>query len=115
MTVDSASSANKTETMTWVGDCQTGHLQLIDQTLLPNELKFIECRDVESVWEAIKNAPRSRRAGDRNRGGLWVRDWLAIRRRFIGRSSARGCQVSGDQSSDGGQFILGVESDAGSV
>ena len=54
MTVDSASSANKTETMTWVGDCQTGHLQLIDQTLLPNELKLIECRDVESVWEAIK-------------------------------------------------------------
>ena len=40
MTVDSASSANKTETMTWVGDCQTGHLQLIDQTLLPNCLLY---------------------------------------------------------------------------
>lgn len=39
--------------MTWVGDAQ-GHLEMIDQTLLPNELKRIECRDVETVWEAIK-------------------------------------------------------------
>ena len=27
---------------------------MIDQTLLPNELKLIDCRDVETVWEAIK-------------------------------------------------------------
>lgn len=31
-----------------------GYLQLIDQTLLPGELRQIACRDVETVWEAIK-------------------------------------------------------------
>jgi methylthioribose-1-phosphate isomerase len=28
---------------------------LIDQTLLPNELKYIACHDVETLWEAIKS------------------------------------------------------------
>lgn len=37
----------------WVGDCD-GYLQLIDQTLLPRELKLLECREVGTVWEAIK-------------------------------------------------------------
>jgi methylthioribose-1-phosphate isomerase len=41
------------ETMRWLGD-ERGHLLLIDQTRLPQELVEIECRDVESVWEAIK-------------------------------------------------------------
>ncbi len=31
-----------------------GHLVLLDQTLLPVEVKSIDCRTVESVWEAIK-------------------------------------------------------------
>ncbi|UUO06762.1 S-methyl-5-thioribose-1-phosphate isomerase [Blastopirellula sp. J2-11] len=31
-----------------------GTLDLIDQTLLPVELTLITCRDVETVWEAIK-------------------------------------------------------------
>lgn len=44
---------NKIETLRWVGDVD-GHLELIDQTRLPTELVTIECRDVESVWEAIK-------------------------------------------------------------
>lgn len=43
----------KIETLRWVGDEQ-GHLVLIDQTRLPVELVEIECRDVEAVWEAIK-------------------------------------------------------------
>ena len=46
-------TAKKVETLHWVGDVN-GHLVMIDQTLLPIELKEIECRDVESVWEAIK-------------------------------------------------------------
>lgn len=37
----------------WIGDSD-GYLQLIDQTCLPRELKLIECRDVNTVWEAIK-------------------------------------------------------------
>lgn len=47
-------TSQKQETMTWVGDAKTGHLVMIDQTLLPGELVTIECRDVETVWEAIK-------------------------------------------------------------
>jgi len=40
-------------TMQWNGTA-TGTLTMIDQTLLPIELKRIECRTVEEVWEAIK-------------------------------------------------------------
>lgn len=43
----------KVETMVWEGDT-SGHLDLIDQTKLPNEIVRIDCRDVETVWEAIK-------------------------------------------------------------
>jgi len=43
----------KTETLTWLGG-PDGHLRMIDQTRLPVELVEIDCRDVESVWEAIK-------------------------------------------------------------
>ena len=31
-----------------------GKVKLVDQTLLPNELKYIYCETVEEVWEAIK-------------------------------------------------------------
>jgi len=44
-----------TETLLWRGDAATGYLDLIDQTLLPGEIKRIACRDVQSVWEAIKS------------------------------------------------------------
>lgn len=37
----------------WIGDID-GSLRLIDQTLLPTELVFLDCQDVETVWEAIK-------------------------------------------------------------
>ena len=50
------------ETLAWADDgaetprdkFQRGFLRLIDQTLLPTELKEIDCRTVEAVWEAIK-------------------------------------------------------------
>jgi len=45
--------AKKIETLRWVGD-ERGHLVLIDQTRLPVELVERDCRDVEAVWEAIK-------------------------------------------------------------
>jgi methylthioribose-1-phosphate isomerase len=44
---------SKIETLRWIGD-ENGHLVLIDQTRLPVELIERECRDVETVWEAIK-------------------------------------------------------------
>lgn len=37
----------------WQGDVQ-GSLILIDQTLLPNEIRELDCRSVEQVWEAIR-------------------------------------------------------------
>ena len=43
----------KTETLHWLGG-PDGHLRMIDQTRLPVELVEIDCRDVETVWEAIK-------------------------------------------------------------
>ena len=42
------------QTLRWVGDA-SGHLMLIDQTLLPLECREIACRDSETVWEAIRS------------------------------------------------------------
>lgn len=38
----------------WCGD-HTGCLRLLDQTRLPGEVVYIECRTVEQVWEAIRS------------------------------------------------------------
>jgi len=43
------------ETVGWVGDAATGHVRLIDQTLLPTEFRQIDLADVAGVWEAIKS------------------------------------------------------------
>lgn len=42
-----------TPAVVWKGNID-GCLQLIDQTRLPSQLKWIDCRDVDAVWEAIK-------------------------------------------------------------
>lgn len=54
------------ETLSWVtpqreqntavtlADFVDGALRMIDQTLLPSQLVEIECRDIASIWEAIK-------------------------------------------------------------
>ena len=46
----------KLETLTWVDDANfsKSHLQMIDQTLLPTELKILDCHTIETIWEAIK-------------------------------------------------------------
>ena len=41
-------------TLRWVGGFD-GVLRLLDQTLLPAEVREIECRRVEEVWEAIRS------------------------------------------------------------
>jgi methylthioribose-1-phosphate isomerase len=41
------------ETLRWVGQTD-GHLVLLDQTRLPQEVCELECRTVEAVWEAIR-------------------------------------------------------------
>jgi methylthioribose-1-phosphate isomerase len=45
---------NRRETLRWEGDAD-GRLVLIDQTRLPVECVELVCRDVETVWEAIKS------------------------------------------------------------
>lgn len=49
-----ATTTSTLPTLRWVGDLD-GYLTLIDQTLLPTELKHLKCRDVGAVWEAIKS------------------------------------------------------------
>jgi methylthioribose-1-phosphate isomerase len=46
--------AANTPTLRWIGGID-GHLRLIDQTLLPLELKEIDCRTLQQVWEAIRS------------------------------------------------------------
>jgi methylthioribose-1-phosphate isomerase len=40
-------------TIAWVGGVD-GFVRLIDQTLLPTQLEYRDCRTVEDVWEAIR-------------------------------------------------------------
>ena len=40
-------------TIAWEGDI-SGRIRMIDQTLLPTELKFVYCEDIKSIWHAIK-------------------------------------------------------------
>lgn len=41
------------KTIEWVGDAQ-GCARLIDQTLLPNEVRYVDAFAIETMWEAIK-------------------------------------------------------------
>ncbi|HMB05832.1 MAG TPA: S-methyl-5-thioribose-1-phosphate isomerase [Isosphaeraceae bacterium] len=43
------------ETVGWVGGAADGFVRLIDQTRLPTEFIRIDCRDVPTVWEAIRS------------------------------------------------------------
>jgi len=47
------SSVNAPIAIQWIGETD-GFLQLIDQTRLPSDVHTIECRNVATVWEAIK-------------------------------------------------------------
>lgn len=40
-------------TIEWEGNIE-GRIRLIDQTMLPAELKYIYCEDLKSIWHAIK-------------------------------------------------------------
>jgi methylthioribose-1-phosphate isomerase len=42
------------QTLQWQGD-EFGFLRMIDQTRLPGELVHLECRDVETIFEAIRS------------------------------------------------------------
>src|ERR1700712_4383018 len=53
-TMERAMPEQCVNTLEWIGNV-SGHLRLIDQTLLPVGLADIDCRTVETVWEAIKS------------------------------------------------------------
>ncbi len=38
----------------WVGDAPTGWLRLLDQTRLPREEVYLDCHEVQPVWDAIR-------------------------------------------------------------
>ena len=48
------SPATPPRSIQWVGGLD-GHVLMIDQTRLPTELAMIQCRDTETMWEAIKH------------------------------------------------------------
>ena len=54
MSISAPIIAPRIATLHWLGGID-GHLRLIDQTRLPGELVEIDCRDVETVWEAIRS------------------------------------------------------------
>lgn len=40
------------KTIEWVGDAD-GACRIVDQTLLPNELRYLDIADIDAMWEAI--------------------------------------------------------------
>ncbi len=38
----------------WLGDGETGYLRLLDQTRLPVETVYMDCRHAKAVWDAIE-------------------------------------------------------------
>ena len=53
-------------TIEWIGGLE-GHVVMIDQTRLPAELVMLECRDVQTMWQAIKQLSEIGRASCRER------------------------------------------------
>src|SRR5213592_1131719 len=41
------------QTIEWIG-ASDGYLRLLDQTRLPGETVYLQCRTAEDVWQAIK-------------------------------------------------------------
>jgi methylthioribose-1-phosphate isomerase len=74
------------QTVRWVGGLD-GRMEIIDQTLLPTEVRYVHCRTVEQVWEAIK--------------ALRVRGAPAI-----GVAAAMGVAVAVQDSSDDEREVL---------
>jgi methylthioribose-1-phosphate isomerase len=45
---------NSVRTIEWIGDTK-GHVRLLDQTLLPTQVEYRDCRTAEEMWEAIRS------------------------------------------------------------
>ena len=80
----------KVKNIEWIGLATTGHLRLLDQTALPNRTSHLECRTVQTVWDAIRR--------------LSVRGAPAI-----GIAAAYGCVLGGQagQFDEAAEHLLG--------
>lgn len=77
----------------WIGDAKTGYLRLLDQTRLPSETVYLDCKDTSAVWDAIQR--------------LVVRGAPAI-----GVATGYGMVVATQFLPDGPDFMTGVEAAA---
>jgi len=77
----------------WVGDHKRGFLRLLDQTRLPNEEAYLDCKDAQAVWNAIRR--------------LVVRGAPAI-----GVAAGYGMVVAAQWVPDGADFMTGLEAAA---
>ena len=77
----------------WIGDAQRGTLRLLDQTALPAVERYVDCRDTQAVWDAIR--------------GMVVRGAPAI-----GVAAGYGMVVAGEWIPDGADFLVGLEAAA---
>ncbi len=74
----------------WIGDAKSGYLRLLDQTLLPTEKTFVDCKDVQTVSESIRR--------------LAVRGAPAI-----GVAAGYGMVVAAQSVPDGDDFLAALE------
>jgi len=81
------------EVVAWDGDAIRGHLRLLDQRRLPQDVVFLDCRDTQAVWDAIRE--------------LAVRGAPAI-----GVAAGYGMVVAAQFIPDGGDFLTGVDAAA---
>ena len=51
---DSAAIRPPVKVIEWIGQADDGFLRLLDQTKLPAETAFLDCRDAREVWDAIR-------------------------------------------------------------
>jgi methylthioribose-1-phosphate isomerase len=77
----------------WNGEAMRGFLRLLDQTRLPQETAYVECRDAQAIWEAIRR--------------LVVRGAPAI-----GVAAGYGMVLGAQFIPDGRDFLTGVEATA---
>ncbi|MHC4294494.1 MAG: S-methyl-5-thioribose-1-phosphate isomerase [Planctomycetota bacterium] len=77
----------------WIGDAKRGHLRLLDQTKLPAETLFVDCKDTQALWEAIRR--------------LVVRGAPAL-----GVAGAYGMVIAAQWVPDGADFMTGLEAAA---
>jgi methylthioribose-1-phosphate isomerase len=54
MNEDNISIKPPVKVVEWIGQAGDGFLRLLDQTRLPTETAFLDCRGAQSVWDAIR-------------------------------------------------------------